>query len=100
MGAPIITIDGPVASGKGTVARRVAEALHFHLLDSGAIYRAHAQACLSKKIDFNEIDLLEQEARVLSQFSQAYVTDRAQSFVKAVNDLCKNGQETRPRGFD
>ena len=66
MGAPIITIDGPVASGKGTVARRVAEALHFHLLDSGAIYRAHAQDCLSKKIDFNEIDLLEQEARVLS----------------------------------
>ena len=66
MSAPIITIDGPVASGKGTVARRVAEALHFHLLDSGAIYRAHAQACLSKKIDFNKINILEHEARVLS----------------------------------
>jgi cytidylate kinase len=39
---PVITVDGPVASGKGTVARAVAKALGFHLLDSGAIYRAFA----------------------------------------------------------
>ena len=63
---PIITIDGPVASGKGTVARQVAQALRFHLLDSGAIYRAHALACLSRKIDFYEINSLEHEAKVLS----------------------------------
>lgn len=63
---PVITIDGPVASGKGTVARRVAEALGFHLLDSGAIYRAHALACLDRNIEFNEINLLEEQARVLS----------------------------------
>ena len=63
---PVITIDGPVASGKGTVARQVAEALGFHLLDSGAIYRAHALACLSRKIDFNEINSLEEQAKVLS----------------------------------
>ena len=36
---PVIAIDGPSASGKGTVARRVAEALGFHLLESGALYR-------------------------------------------------------------
>ncbi|WP_133492132.1 (d)CMP kinase [Alcanivorax sp. 24] len=36
---PIIAIDGPVSSGKGTVARRVASALGWHLLDSGALYR-------------------------------------------------------------
>jgi 3-phosphoshikimate 1-carboxyvinyltransferase len=36
---PVIAIDGPTASGKGTVAARVAEALGFHYLDSGALYR-------------------------------------------------------------
>ncbi|ASK34470.1 (d)CMP kinase [Alloalcanivorax mobilis] len=43
---PIITIDGPVSSGKGTVARQVAARLSWHLLDSGALYRVlglHAQ---------------------------------------------------------
>lgn len=37
--APVIAIDGPTASGKGTVAERVAVALGFHYLDSGALYR-------------------------------------------------------------
>ena len=37
--APVITIDGPTASGKGTVAQRVAAALGWHYLDSGALYR-------------------------------------------------------------
>ncbi len=36
---PVITIDGPSGSGKGTVSRRVAGALGWHLLDSGALYR-------------------------------------------------------------
>ena len=38
-GVPVIAIDGPGGSGKGTVARRVAQALGWHLLDSGALYR-------------------------------------------------------------
>jgi 3-phosphoshikimate 1-carboxyvinyltransferase len=37
---PVITIDGPTASGKGTLAAAVAAALGYHLLDSGALYRA------------------------------------------------------------
>ncbi|MEO8442096.1 MAG: (d)CMP kinase [Betaproteobacteria bacterium] len=37
--APVIAIDGPSASGKGTVAQRVAQRLGFHYLDSGALYR-------------------------------------------------------------
>jgi cytidylate kinase len=36
---PVVTLDGPSGSGKGTIARRVAEALGWHLLDSGALYR-------------------------------------------------------------
>jgi 3-phosphoshikimate 1-carboxyvinyltransferase len=42
--APVIAIDGPSASGKGTVAARVAQVLGFHYLDSGALYRLTALA--------------------------------------------------------
>ena len=41
---PVITIDGPSGSGKGTIAHRVAKALGWHLLDSGALYRLVALA--------------------------------------------------------
>ena len=53
MGAepPVIAIDGPSASGKGTVAARVAEALDFHYLDSGALYRLAALAAREAGVD-------------------------------------------------
>jgi 3-phosphoshikimate 1-carboxyvinyltransferase len=47
---PVIAIDGPSASGKGTVAARVAAALGFHYLDSGALYRAAAVASIEAGI--------------------------------------------------
>ncbi len=47
---PVIAIDGPTASGKGTVAHRVAQALGFHYLDSGALYRLTALMALRKNI--------------------------------------------------
>lgn len=47
---PVITIDGPSGSGKGTVARRVAESLGWHLLDSGALYRLVAHAGLLRGV--------------------------------------------------
>ena len=43
---PVIAIDGPSASGKGTVAAEVARRLGFHYLDSGALYRLSALAAL------------------------------------------------------
>jgi CMP/dCMP kinase len=42
--APVLAIDGPSGSGKGTIARRVATLLGWHLLDSGALYRIVALA--------------------------------------------------------
>ncbi len=47
---PIITIDGPSGSGKGTIARQVADRLGWHLLDSGALYRLVALAGQRKGI--------------------------------------------------
>jgi CMP/dCMP kinase len=41
---PVVTIDGPSGSGKGTISRAVARAAHWHLLDSGALYRLVALA--------------------------------------------------------
>lgn len=48
---PVIAIDGPSGSGKGTVSRRVAEALGYHLLDSGALYRLVGLAGLKVGLD-------------------------------------------------
>jgi cytidylate kinase len=48
---PVIAIDGPTASGKGTVAQRVAEALGWHYLDSGALYRLTALASTRAGVD-------------------------------------------------
>ena len=57
---PVIAIDGPSASGKGTVAQRVAQALGFHYLDSGALYRIVALAAKQNKIAWqNEAALAE-----------------------------------------
>jgi len=46
---PVIAIDGPSASGKGTVAQRVALALGWHYLDSGALYRGVAMAAIRRR---------------------------------------------------
>lgn len=51
---PVIAIDGPSASGKGTVAQRVAEQLGFHYLDSGALYRLLALAAQRDGIMLND----------------------------------------------
>lgn len=56
----IITIDGPVASGKGSVSSGVARALGFHVLDSGSLYRLTAYKCLKKGIA--PTDLIQAEA--------------------------------------
>lgn len=51
---PVIAIDGPSSSGKGTVAARVAARLGWHLLDSGALYRGVAWAALQSGVDLDD----------------------------------------------
>lgn len=65
MTAPIITIDGPSGAGKGTVARRIALELGFHLLDSGAIYRILGLAATDSRISFDDIPSLVELANSL-----------------------------------
>lgn len=54
--APVIAIDGPTASGKGTVAKRVAGALGWHYLDSGALYRLVALAAMRSGLGLEPSD--------------------------------------------
>jgi len=51
---PVIAIDGPSASGKGTVAQRVARELGFHYLDSGSLYRLVALAARKRGVSLND----------------------------------------------
>ena len=62
---PVIAIDGPSASGKGTVAQLVADALGFHYLDSGALYRIVALAAQKNNIAWNDADALSKLATAL-----------------------------------
>jgi CMP/dCMP kinase len=55
---PVIAIDGPSASGKGTVTEKVAEILGFNYLDSGALYRIVAFAAYRDNIEWNQSDAL------------------------------------------
>jgi cytidylate kinase len=62
---PVIAIDGPAASGKGTVAARVAAALGFAYLDSGALYRLVALAAVRSGIPLDQPERLGTLAAVL-----------------------------------
>ena len=53
---PVLTLDGPSGVGKGTVASIIAQKLNWHLLDSGAIYRAFAIVASNNDIKIDDID--------------------------------------------
>lgn len=65
MTIPVIAIDGPSASGKGTVAQRVADKLGFHYLDSGALYRIVAYAGKQYNTAWNQGETLAEMAAKL-----------------------------------
>lgn len=62
---PVIAIDGPSASGKGSVAQKVAEHLGFGYLDSGAIYRIVAFAAYKRNIPWDQSEELGKLASIL-----------------------------------
>lgn len=72
---PVLTIDGPSGSGKGTLAQRMAEKLGWHYLDSGAIYRVLAQAALKHQIDLTDETAL---ANIAGQLDVQFVLNDGQ----------------------
>ena len=62
---PVITVDGPGGSGKGTIAMRLAEQLGWHFLDSGALYRLVAVAAMDRNVSVDDEEALGKVARSL-----------------------------------
>ena len=85
---PVITIDGPGGSGKGTIALQLAESLGWHLLDSGALYRLVAVAALDRGVSPDDEPGL---ARVASELNARF--EAAEDGVAVVLD----GQEVTAR---
>jgi len=86
---PVLTIDGPSGSGKGTVARECARVLGWHLLDSGALYRAVALAALRHVKNYAE-----NEALVLDRLLHSRV-----EFIDRINDeplVLLDGEDVGP----
>jgi cytidylate kinase len=61
----VIAIDGPAGSGKSTAARRLAEALGFTYLNTGAMYRAVAFTALEDGVDLNDLERIAEVARTM-----------------------------------
>jgi CMP/dCMP kinase len=112
MTIPVIAIDGPSASGKGTIAKRVAGALGFHYLESGALYRmvalialrqglqdeaAIAEAAAHMDVVFQEDEILIEDQDVSSQIRHETVGNRASEIapMRAVREALL----TRQRAF-
>ena len=74
MDAVVICVDGPSGSGKGTLSQRLAEALNFHLLDSGALYRVVGYAALISGVDWADSDGVTKIARSLDVSFQSSTT--------------------------
>ena len=85
--APIIAIDGPSASGKGTVAQAVAQTLGFHYLDSGALYRIVGLAVVRAggNLD-NEIDVLSILLKINIKFEKTAVLLDAVNVADAIRE--------------
>jgi 3-phosphoshikimate 1-carboxyvinyltransferase len=93
---PVIAIDGPSASGKGTVAQRVAERLGFHYLDSGALYRLVALAALKAGVSWeDEAGLAELARRLDVRFENGAIILSNEVVTDAIRtEECSRGAST------
>jgi len=80
---PVITIDGPSGSGKGTAARRIADQLGFRFLDSGALYRVVALASLRHGLASSHSDAL---ARLARDINVRFAGDASREGVQVLLD--------------
>ena len=83
---PVLTIDGPAGSGKGTVARHMAEILGYHYLDSGALYRVLALFSQQRHIKIDEVDnLVELCKEMQTRFEVNSLNENVQVFLGSVD---------------
>ncbi|MGH8515324.1 MAG: (d)CMP kinase, partial [Gammaproteobacteria bacterium] len=109
---PVIAIDGPSASGKGTIAKRVSQAIGFHYLESGALYRlvallafrqglrdekAIAEAAERMDVTFREDEILLEDQDVNAHIRHEEIGNRASEVARM--PLVRQALLKRQRGF-
>jgi len=88
---PIVTLDGPGGSGKGTIGARLAKTLGWHFLDSGAIYRVLALDVLKRGIDLQDEQAIETLALNLNvQFNDNIMLDGVNVTKEIRSETCGN----------
>ena len=89
---PVIAIDGPTASGKGTIAQRTADALGFHYMDSGALYRLVAWRALNERLTTDD---LEQLTRIAASIEPSFSDGRIRMDGQDVTNAIRSEQVSR-----
>ena len=84
--APVVTIDGPGGSGKGTLSSLVAEKLGWHLLDSGALYRIVAVSAQSQAIDLADENAL---VAMVADLQIAFIGDKVDVNGSDLSDIIR-----------
>ena len=93
---PVVAVDGPAASGKGTIAERVATVLGYRYLDSGALYRLVALKALRSGTDVDDPDALAALARGLdATFAGGTARPRRDDVTEAVRDEAVSAAASR-----
>lgn len=88
---PVITIDGPGGSGKGTIGLQLAEALGWHFLDSGALYRVLALAVLNHHLDITNERAIVQLVKTLDvQFESEIFLEKQNVTRQIRSESCGN----------
>tara|TARA_B100001142_G_C14327765_1_gene652894 strand:- start:1448 stop:2137 length:690 start_codon:yes stop_codon:yes gene_type:complete len=81
---PVIAIDGPVGSGKGTISRILARTLGWHLLDSGALYRLVALRMIQEKVSLDDSSVIVDIATIMD-ISFADISKKQKIFLDSVD---------------
>ncbi|MDG2187316.1 MAG: (d)CMP kinase [Hyphomicrobiales bacterium] len=95
----IIAIDGPAASGKGTIGKRIAEYLKLPYLDSGSLYRLVAHNIIENNIDPYDIDNIVKQTREINFSTQRLLGVRANE-VSNIASIISQYQEIRDHLID
>ena len=92
---PIVTIDGPSSSGKGTISRIVASRVGWQLLDSGALYRLVALGGILKDLDPDDVEQHVAIARSMrvefTRQSRACIPKRCLAIARRCNGCARRG---------